>query len=88
MLRPIWAYIFTSNEPLTLLNWFGVLLASAGVLLEYVSDNQLHRFKQTVENKGVLSTGIWNTGILITWEKFCFGGDCIWCQLILSHHGI
>ncbi len=54
------AYIFTSNEPFTLLNWFGVLLASAGVLLEYVSDNQLQRFKQTAESKEVLSTGIWS----------------------------
>lgn len=54
------AYIFTSNEPFTWLNWVGALIASAGVLLELISDNQLARFKKSSLPKEVLMSGIWS----------------------------
>ncbi len=54
------AYIFTSNEAFTWLNWFGVIIASIGILLEMISDNQLHKFKQSADSKAILTTGMWS----------------------------
>lgn len=55
------AYIFTSNEPFTWVNWAGVLLSVAGIVIETVSDNQLRKFRKTAIGNEVLTTGIWNT---------------------------
>jgi len=54
------AYIFTSNEAFTLLNWAGVLVASLGILIEFVSDNQLAKFKKSALPKEVLTSGVWS----------------------------
>ncbi len=53
------AYIFTSNETFTWLNWAGVAIVSIGVLLAMVSDNQLHKFKESSSAKEVLTSGVW-----------------------------
>ncbi|MCB0496502.1 MAG: DUF1295 domain-containing protein [Cyclobacteriaceae bacterium] len=53
------AYIFTSNEPLTPLNWLGAIIATGGIILEWVSDNQLRQFKKMNNSNTVLSSGIW-----------------------------
>jgi steroid 5-alpha reductase family enzyme len=53
------AYIFTSNEPFTIINWAGVLVAALGILLELVSDNQLRNFKESANSKAVLTSGLW-----------------------------
>lgn len=54
------AYIFTSNEAFTWLNWGGVLIAVTGILLELMSDNQLRNFKKIANPKEVLSNGLWS----------------------------
>lgn len=54
------AYIFTSNEAFTMLNWVGVGVAIAGILLEAIADNQLDRFKKLAKPKEVLISGIWS----------------------------
>ena len=53
------AYIFTSNEPFAIVNWIGVLVALIGILLEFVSDSQLRKFRKSANSKAVLTTGIW-----------------------------
>lgn len=54
------AYIFTSNETFTVLNWVGVLVAVFGILLEIISDNHLRIFRKNSNSKEVLSSDIWN----------------------------
>ena len=54
------AYIFTSNQPFSPLNWVGVVVAACGILLEFISDNQLSSFKKKAGAKDVLSTGVWS----------------------------
>jgi len=54
------AYIFTSNEAFTFVNWGGVLLAILGIGLELISDNQLRKFKKAADAKAILATGIWS----------------------------
>ena len=53
------AYIFTSNEPFSYLNWVGVGIAIAGIILEWVSDNQLRYFTKTTTSLQVLDSGLW-----------------------------
>lgn len=54
------AYIFTSNEPFTWLNWAGVVVASSGILIEAISDNQLRKFRKSAAKNEVLTSGIWS----------------------------
>lgn len=54
------AYIFTSNEAFSWLNWIGVGVAIAGILIENIADNQLDRFKKLAKPKEVLISGIWS----------------------------
>lgn len=54
------AYIFTSNETFSLLNWLGVVVAFGGIVLEWVSDNQLRRFKKLNKSDEILTSGVWS----------------------------
>ncbi|VAW28329.1 FIG005069: Hypothetical protein [hydrothermal vent metagenome] len=53
------AYIFTSNEGFTWLNWLGVVVAVVGIGIEFISDNQLRTFKKEASAQAVLSSGVW-----------------------------
>lgn len=53
------AYIFTSNETFSIINWLGVLVALGGTVLEWVSDNQLRRFKRMNNSEQVMNSGVW-----------------------------
>ncbi len=53
------AYIFTASQPFNALNWLGVGIALAGVGIETLSDAQLHTFKKTNKDKGVINSGLW-----------------------------
>lgn len=53
------AYIFTSNQPFSALNWIGVGVALVGVGIETISDIQLKKFKKNNASKAVLSSGVW-----------------------------
>jgi len=53
------AYIFTSNEGFTWLNWLGVVVAVVGIGIEFISDNQLRAFKKEARAQAVLSSGVW-----------------------------
>ena len=54
------AYIFTSNEAFTWLNYVGVGVAIIGILLESIADKQLARFRTTAKPDEVLSVGVWS----------------------------
>lgn len=54
------AYIFTSNEAFSWLNWIGVGVAIAGILIENIADNQLAKFKKLVKPKEILTSGLWS----------------------------
>ena len=54
------AYIFTSNEGFTWLNWLGVVVAVVGIGIEFISDNQLRAFKKEASAQAVLSSGVWS----------------------------
>ncbi|MCF6360200.1 MAG: DUF1295 domain-containing protein [Cyclobacteriaceae bacterium] len=73
------AFIFTSNQSFSFLNWVGVLLASAGILLEYISDNQLRKFKHTAGSKDVLCSGMWSR---IRHPNY-LGEILFWCGLYI-----
>lgn len=54
------AYIFTSNQAFSIANWVGVVLALAGTVLEWVSDNQLRSFKKMNKRDEVITAGVWS----------------------------
>ena len=54
------AYIFTSNQAFSIANWVGVVLALAGTVLEWVSDNQLRSFKKMNKRDEVMTAGVWS----------------------------
>ena len=54
------AYIFTSNEAFTWVNWLGVAIAVIGIYFEIVSDWQLRKFKTSASSKDIFSGGLWN----------------------------
>ena len=54
------AYIFTSNQAFSIANWVGVVLALAGTVLEWVSDNQLRSFKKMNKRAEVMTAGVWS----------------------------
>jgi steroid 5-alpha reductase family enzyme len=66
--------------PLGPLDWAGVLLASAGIVLEGTADAQLTRFRRDPASAGrVLDRGLWR------WSRHpnYFGECCVWWGLYL-----
>lgn len=53
------AYIFTSNDAFSWINWLGVIIALSGILLELISDNQLKKFKRNAKSDEIMRSGIW-----------------------------
>jgi len=51
--------IFTSENPITYIDAIGASIMGLGILLEGMADNQMHRFKSSENNKGIISEGIW-----------------------------
>lgn len=73
------AYIFTSNETFTWLNWMGVAIAAIGILFELESDSQLYKFKKLAGSKDVLINGIWSR---IRHPNY-LGEMLFWCGLYI-----
>lgn len=68
------------QRPLNRLDWVGVTLAIAGIVIEAVADSQLTRFRADPANRErVLSTGIWR------WSRHpnYFGDFTLWWGLFL-----
>jgi steroid 5-alpha reductase family enzyme len=73
---PIYFAIVSLGPPsLTLLDYVGVLLFGAGLVIESVSDEQLRRFRAERVNRGkVLDTGLWR----YTRHPNYFGEALLW----------
>lgn len=70
----------SSEQRLTLLDGLGVLLWLVGFLFEAVGDEQLRKFKQRPENKGMIMTsGLWKC----TRHPNYFGEAVLWWGMFL-----
>lgn len=74
-------YAIDSTQDISYLDWIGIILWSAGMYYESISDYQLWKFKRNPDNKGkLLTTGLWAQTrhpnyfgeFLISWGYFCF----------------
>jgi steroid 5-alpha reductase family enzyme len=56
---PLW-YSLKSNDELNIFDFGAALFTLMAIITEWVSDEQLYRFKQTAERNAFIKTGIWN----------------------------
>ena len=74
------AIVSMSPRPLTFLDYVGIVVFAAGLVIESVADEHLRRFRADRANRGkVLDTGLWR----YTRHPNYFGDFCVWWGLYL-----
>ena len=59
-LFPLYFAITINNEPVNIIDWFFCVFTISAVLLEHVSDEQMHKFKSNPNNNFVtMNKGLW-----------------------------
>ncbi len=58
-LVPVWYALPAATEKMNIFHLLGTLVASGGAILEFISDEQLRRFRKKKQSRDIIRDGLW-----------------------------